>query len=651
MKKQKTHIRHHVGLILALVGLVSAATLMLASARLASAQTANPSWTYTGNLNLPRSRHTATLLQNGKVLVAGGFAAGGFALNSAELYDPATGVWSLTRTLNTARSLHTATLLRNGKALIVGGWDGSSVLNSAELYDPDTTTWTDTGKLNVARGSHTATLLSDGKVLVAGGEDPNGFFPAELYDPATGSWSITGSFGLYRLNHTATLLPDSRILVAGGYVDLIDEGLRSYGWYGSDLYDPGTTSWRRAGNLNTGRFNHTATLLPNGNVLVAGGMDENVLDNVTVFNSAELYDPATGTWSYTGSLNTQHAGHTATLLSNGQVLLAGGNSSAFNSAEIYDPVTGNWSTTASLNAPRSNHTATLLPNSKVLVVGGDHPGGPISSAELYDRGPGSTPNLIDDTQFFVRQHYRDFLNREPDADGLAFWTNEITSCGADQQCIEAKRINVSAAYFLSIEFQQTGYLVYRIYKASYGNLPGAPVPVRFNEFLPDTQRIAQGVIVNQSGWEQALENNQQAFISEFVQRSRFASTYLNAMTPAAFVDTLFANAGVTPADAERAAAIDEFSSAATISDASAQARALRRVAENSTLGQQEFNRAFVLMQYFGYLRRNPKDAPDSNFDGYNFWLNKLNRLNGNFVQAEMVKAFITADEYRRRFGP
>jgi len=262
------------------------------------------------------------------------------------------------------------------------------------------------------------------------------------------------------------------------------------------------------------------------------------------------------------------------------------------------------------------------------------------------------PNRIDDAQFFVSQHYRDFLNREPDASGLAFWVNEITSCGTNTQCIQVKRVNVSAAFFLSIEFQETGYLVYRFYKSAYGNLSGAPVPLRLNEFLPDTQQIGQGVIVGVGNWQTQLETNKQAFAAQFVARSRFTSAFPGSSTPAQFVDALFANAGVTPTSAERTAAINEFGGAGTSADAAARARALRRVAENATLGQQEFNRAFVLMQYFGYLRRNPNDPPEPglNFDGYNFWLNKLNQFNGNFVNAEMVKAFITSGEYRQRFG-
>jgi hypothetical protein len=263
------------------------------------------------------------------------------------------------------------------------------------------------------------------------------------------------------------------------------------------------------------------------------------------------------------------------------------------------------------------------------------------------------PNSIDDPQFFVIQHYRDFLNREPDASGLAFWVNEITSCGTNAQCIQVKRINVSAAFFLSIEFQETGFLVYRFYKAAYGNLPGGPVPLRLNEFLPDTQQIGQDVVVGSGSWQAKLEQNKQAFASAFVTRPRFTSAFATSLTPAQFVDALYANAGVTsPPSAERTAAINEFGGSGNTADTAARGRALRRVAENSTLGQQELNRAFVLMQYFGYLRRNPNDPPELglNFDGYNFWLNKLNQFNGNFVDAEMVKAFITSSEYRQRFG-
>ena len=265
---------------------------------------------------------------------------------------------------------------------------------------------------------------------------------------------------------------------------------------------------------------------------------------------------------------------------------------------------------------------------------------------------GQNGNPIDNSAYFVKQHYRDFLSREPDSSGWDFWTNNIDSCGIPfSVCSGPKRVDTSAAFFLSIEFQQTGYLIYRSYKAAYGNLPGAPVPIRFSEFLPDTQQIGQGVVVGQSGWEQALETNKQNFMASFVQQPRFTSAFPTSMTVQQFVDGLYTNAGLVPTSApNRPKAISEFNST-TPADPAARARALRDVAEDAMLTQQEFNRAFVLMQYFGYLRRNPNDAPDSDFSGYNFWLGKLNQFSGNYQAAEMVKAFIVSSEYRTRFGP
>ena len=261
-------------------------------------------------------------------------------------------------------------------------------------------------------------------------------------------------------------------------------------------------------------------------------------------------------------------------------------------------------------------------------------------------------NKIGDSQFFVRQHYIDFLNRFPDSSGLAFWNNQIVECGLGKPCIEIRQINVSAAFFLSIEFQETGYLVYRFYKSGYGNISGAPVPVTFGAFLPDTQQIGQGVVVGVGNWQAQLEANKQAFALAFVTRSRFTSAFATSLTPAQFVDALFAKSGVTPSTSERNAAIAEFGAATNTADNAARARALRLVAENSQLKNLEFNKAFVLMQYFGYLRRNPNDPPEPglNFDGYNFWLTKLLNHGGNFVDAEMVKSFIVAGEYRQRFG-
>jgi hypothetical protein len=271
---------------------------------------------------------------------------------------------------------------------------------------------------------------------------------------------------------------------------------------------------------------------------------------------------------------------------------------------------------------------------------------------ITDNDLANGPNPLDTAGSFVSAHYFDFLNRLPDPSGLAFWTNEITSCNADQSCVAAKRVNVSGAFYLSIEFQETGYLVERLYKAAYGDgvgsstLGGAhqlPVPViRLNEFLADTQEIGQDVVVGQGNWQQALETNKQSFTADFVQRTRFIAAFPNSMTTAQFVDKLNANAGNPLSPAER----DQL-----VNSGMTRAQMLRAVAEDPDLKSAEFNRAFVLMQYFGYLRRNPNDPQDTDYTGYDFWLTKLNQFNGNFQNAEMVKAFISSGEYRARFGP
>jgi YVTN family beta-propeller protein len=259
----------------------------------------------------------------------------------------------------------------------------------------------------------------------------------------------------------------------------------------------------------------------------------------------------------------------------------------------------------------------------------------------------ATANASDASQFFVAQHYNDFLARDPDAAGLQFWTNDIEGCSTSV-CRDIRRVDVSAAFFLSIEFQETGYLVYRAYKASFGDLPGKPVPVTFQQLMTDTQRVGRNVIVNVGNWQQQLETNKVAFFQGWVQRPAFVAAY-GGLSAADFVDKLNANAGGSLNASERDALVTQLAANNTTAG---RAAAVRSVAENAAFKQRESNKAFVLMQYFGYLRRNPDDAPEAtlDFQGYNFWLSKLNQFNGNFVQAEMVKAFITSIEYRQRFG-
>ena len=323
-------------------------------------------WKPTPKMSTPRSAHTATLLTNGKVLVAGGLNI--IARNSAEVYNPDEGVWKPAAPCITSRNVpnYAATMLANGKALVVGGQDFAINLSSAELYDPSTGSWTLTGSMSTGRRDSTATLLSNGKVLVAGGyyyNFANGYSlsSAEVYDPITGTWTATGSMSAGRSRHTATLLPDGKVLVAGG---------------GAEIYDPATGQWTVTGPLNHNRSDHTATLLLKGKVLVAGGVGGG--------GSAELYDPATGKWTLTSSMAISRDEHTATLLPNGKVLVAGGEISGgyTSTAELYDPDLGQWTTTGSMAVGRGLHTATLLPNGKVLVACSG------VTADLYDPSTG-----------------------------------------------------------------------------------------------------------------------------------------------------------------------------------------------------------------------------------------------------------------------
>ncbi len=351
-----------------------------------------PTFSRTGEMTVGRQIHTATLLANGRVLVAGGYDNKDAELASAVLYDPTTGTFSPTGSLRHARGSHTATLLSDGRVLIAGGGSASwtdkvaSYLASAELYDPKTGKFKPTGSMATTREYHTATQLTDGRVLITGGNDAgaHAVASAELYDPKTGTFSPTGSMASARGFHTATPLSDGRVLIVGGY---------SAGWTvdglflaSAEIYDPKTGTFSPTGSLAAGRGFQTATLLSDGRVLIAGG-DDSVGHSL---HTAELYDPETGTFSPTGSLRHARTFHAATRLADGSVLLAGGDPSGWSyadafldSAEIYDPKTGTFSPTGSLTHRRVFHSATLLADGRVLVAGGTDPT-PLTSAEIYD---------------------------------------------------------------------------------------------------------------------------------------------------------------------------------------------------------------------------------------------------------------------------
>ena len=356
-------------------------------------------WNPTGSMSIGRFYFTATLLQNGKVLVAGGATDTESATATAELYDPVTGGWATTGSMHDARAGFSATLLRNGKVLVEGGSSNSVLaLASAQLYDPATGAWSVTGSMNQGRQQHSAVLVQNGSVLVSGGNidrSPCADFcvttitESQIYNPSSGQWTAVGELTIPRSFFTTTLLPNGRVLAVGGRVHT-GPGYYDYGAIAfADLYSPTTGKWRPTGTMTGSREDHATVLLSNGQVLAVGGTTVN-FNGITVA-STELYDPATGGWTATGSMLQGRERHTATALQNGQVLVAGGdyydgvNAGFLNECELYDPAVGTWSVTASMSTPRYGARAVLLRDGLVLEAGGDtdFSGIPIASAELY----------------------------------------------------------------------------------------------------------------------------------------------------------------------------------------------------------------------------------------------------------------------------
>ena len=327
-----------------------------------------------GGMRAKRAAHTATLLNNGMVLIAGGLVGEENGSKSTELFDPATNTFTPAENMKIARAGHTATLLPNGQVLIAGGYNGD-YLDSAELYDPATGKITPAGKMITARSGQVATLLKNGKVLLIGGVGTGWTFlaDAELYNPATNTFSPTGNLAMARESHTATLLKDGKVLITGGH-----KGRRSaiVIYTSAEIYDPETGTFTATGNLTVKRHKHDATLLADGRVLIVGGSDER--DGRGAYQNAEVFNPMNGTFIAVGNMNASRykLQGTTILLKNGMVLIAGGS----NRAEIFDPATNTFSFAGGdMGTPRLFATATLLKNGQVLITGGYSDGNVVSA--------------------------------------------------------------------------------------------------------------------------------------------------------------------------------------------------------------------------------------------------------------------------------
>jgi N-acetylneuraminic acid mutarotase len=350
------------------------------------AQSSVGRWRAADSMHVPREYAGGVRLQDGRILAVSGHPLKGKSIASAELYDPATGKWRNTGSLRQSRNGgNAASLLNDGRVLLAGGHNNSEVIRGAELFDPATGQWSDAGSLSIGRDP-TATLLTDGRVLVSGGIDwytDSGkvYALAELYDPATGKWTPTGSLNAARNNHRAVLLDDGRVLAVGGY------GKRDALLASAELYDPSSGRWQPTEDLPRLRAWFSLVKLRDGRVLVAGGYTGSSSKRAYLA-SVVIYDPKTGNWSESRPMKDKRAGFSITLLPDGQVLIAGGVAESgleFNTAELFDPRTDTWRAAASMNVARRNHRATLLPDGNVLVIGGSNVFGGhyLTSCEIF----------------------------------------------------------------------------------------------------------------------------------------------------------------------------------------------------------------------------------------------------------------------------
>jgi N-acetylneuraminic acid mutarotase len=641
------------------------------------------SWSPVDTSSAPSARYLHTAVWSGSEMIVWGGATNGLHFNSGSRYNPVTNTWQATSTTNAPipRRYHTA-IWTGAEMIIWGGRDGDfnntdAIYETGGRYNPSSDSWQPTNVIGapLARFKHTA-VWTGSRMIVWGGIAKTGVARKEisasaLYDPGSDTWESTSLLRAPsgRSAHVGLWIGSEMIIWGGDSSPYT--GTATHGALFTPPAVTPTPSPSPSPTTFPTPFPSTPTPTPTPTATptpiptatptptptpqaiefesaVYSLMENQRLVALTVKRSGDSSAPASidyatddqAGWSDCSDAKGIASSRCDYSRSAGTINFAAGETSKTLSIPIV----------ADAYAEGQENFLVRLSNAAGAELGMKN----VATVTIDDEWTSATVNPLEEADFFVRQHYLDFLNREPDEAGLNFWANEITSCGSDVQCREARTINVSAAFFLSIEYQETGYFAYRVHKVAFGDGTspnvGTSIPrIRLQDFLIDSQSLGRDVRVGIGNWEQQLAANREVFVRAFVTRSEFTSMYPATLTPTQFVDQLNQNSGNVLTTSERSQLIAEMTSASD--QTSGRASVLSKIGNNSLLRQRETNRAFVLMQYYGYLRRNPDDPQDIDFRGWEFWLNKLNEFNGNFVDADMVKAFLTSGEYRHRFGP
>jgi hypothetical protein len=572
-------------------------------------------WTPTNTSNAPPGQYNHTAVWTGSQMIVWGglgFTGGVLSyLNTGGRYNPSADAWAAISMTNAPDARYQHTAIWTGSEMIIWGGENRNYLNTGGRYNPSTDSWTPTNATNAPseRIGHTA-IWTGSEMIIWGGYDqpPHETNTGGRYTPSTDAWTATTTANAPsgRTNHTAVWTGSQMIV-----------------WGGQDINGATNTGGRYCAAstpTSTIQFSQSAYQTPNACASAV----------ITVTRTGDTSQPAAVDYATTDGTATQKSNFTIAL---GTLSFSAGETSK------------SFTLLTSRVGFAGTKTATLmLSNPQNAALGAQA----TAQLQITDTQTQDSPtNPIDDPTTYVCQHYHDFLNREPDQAGLQFWTNQIQSCNGDAQCIDVKRQNVSAAYFLSREFQETGFFVIKIQRAAFGKVSNdATKRLTYLQFLRDAQAVGKGFADLQPGADQILEQNKVAYTQTVAGSQAFIAKYPTTLSAAAYVDAMFATAGVTPQGTERQDAINAFGTG----DLAGRAASLRKVAESMSVKNAEFAPAFVLLQYFGYLRRNPTDAPDTSDAGYQFWLSKLNAFGGDYIRSEMVRSFIVSSEYRKRFG-